>query len=135
MSIRTEKHCRLVPATEDGARILVMRRWPRGVRKDRFHVWDRHLAPSEELLDSFLSLLDSLPVDSEVGPGNPAWDGLMARYVEEMRDQRESIRDLRRRHQAGEVITLLCTCHDPSRCHRMVLAGLILEPQRYGSPL
>ena len=134
MTILTEKHCRMAPDPEDGARILVMRRWPRGVRKDRFHTWDRHLGPSETLLDSFLNLLDSLPEGSEVGPGYPAWDGLMARYVEEMRDQQESIRELRRRHQAGEVITLLCTCHDLARCHRTVLAGLILEPQRYGFP-
>ena len=134
MSIRTEKHCRLVPAPSDGTRILVMRRWPRGVRKDYFHTWDRHLGPSETLLDSFLNLPDTLQARSEVGPGNPAWDGLMARYVEEMRDQRDSIRDLRRRHEAGEVITLLCTCHEPARCHRTVLAGLILEPQRYGFP-
>ncbi len=132
MPILTEKHCRMAPAPEDGTRVLVMRRWPRGVRKDRFHTWDRHLGPSETLLDSFLNLLDSLPEGSEVGPGYPAWDGLMARYVEEMRDQQESIRELRRRHQAGEVITLLCTCHDPAGCHRTVLAGLILEPDRYG---
>jgi uncharacterized protein YeaO (DUF488 family) len=135
MPILIEKHCRMAPAPEDGTRILVMRRWPRGVRKDRFHTWDRHLGPSDALLNSFLNLLDSLPEGSEVGPGNPAWDGLMARYVEEMRDQRESIQDLRRRHEAGEVITLLCTCHEPSRCHRTVLAGLILDPDRYGSPL
>ncbi len=87
MPILIEKHCRMAPAPEDGTRILVMRRWPRGVRKDRFHTWDRHLGPSETLLNSFLGLLDSLPESSEVGPGNPAWDGLMARYVEEMRDQ------------------------------------------------
>jgi uncharacterized protein YeaO (DUF488 family) len=135
MSIRIEKHCRLVPAPSDGTRILVMRRWPRGVKKDYFHAWYRHLGPSEELLNSFLRLGDALSQGSATGPGNLAWNQLMARYVEEMRDQRESIRDLGRRHQAGEVITLLCTCHEPSRCHRTVLAGLILEPQRYGFPL
>ncbi len=135
MPILTEKHCRMAPTPEDSTRILVMRRWPRGERKDRFHVWYRHLGPSEALLDSFLNLGGDLPASSAAGPGNPAWDGLMARYVEEMRDQRDSIQDLRRRHQAGEVITLLCTCHEPSRCHRTVLAGLIVEPQRYGFPL
>ena len=134
MAILTEKHCRLAPAPEDGTRILVMRRWPRGVRNDRFHTWDRHLGPSEALLSSFLSLPDTLPESSALGPGDPAWDGLMARYVEEMREQQDSIQDLRRRHEAGEVITLLCTCHDPAGCHRTVLAGLILEPQRDGFP-
>ena len=30
------------------------------------------------------------------------------------------------RHESGEVITLLCVCHDPRRCHRSLLAELIL---------
>ena len=38
MPVLTDKHCRVVPAPEDGTRILVMRYWPRGVKKDRFDV-------------------------------------------------------------------------------------------------
>jgi len=60
MAIHIEKHCRMAPAPKDGTRILVMRRWPRGVRKDRFHAWERVLGPSNSLLDSFLNLQKEL---------------------------------------------------------------------------
>ena len=39
MAILTTKHCREAPAPEDGTRILVMRYWPRGMRKERFDAW------------------------------------------------------------------------------------------------
>ncbi len=50
MPIRIEKHCRKTPEPKDGTRLLVMRFWPRGVRKERFDAWMRELAPSVELL-------------------------------------------------------------------------------------
>ncbi len=49
-----------------------------------------------------------------------------ARYIEEMRAQHERIAELRRRHNEGKVMTLLCACHDPLKCHRNVLRDLIL---------
>ena len=41
------------PSPSDGHRLLVMRVWPRGVRKDRVDAWDRGLAPSTELLADY----------------------------------------------------------------------------------
>ncbi len=29
-------------------------------------------------------------------------------------------------NESGETLTLLCACHDPARCHRTVLADLVL---------
>ncbi len=132
MPILTMKHCREVPEPGDGTRILTMRYWPRGVRKERFHAWYRHLAPSAELLKTFKAFREAPPEGFAEGPGNPTWDRFMERYHEEMRDQQESLRELRRRHEAGETITLLCGCHDPARCHRTTLASMILEPERFG---
>jgi uncharacterized protein YeaO (DUF488 family) len=43
MPILTNKHCRVLPAAEDGSRVLVMRYWPRGVKRDQFHIWLRQL--------------------------------------------------------------------------------------------
>ena len=39
------------PSPEDGARVLVDRRWPRGLRKDaaRLDEWAKDVAPSTEL--------------------------------------------------------------------------------------
>ena len=132
MPIRSLKHCREAPSAEDGTRVLVMRYWPRGVRSDRFDSWYRHLAPSVELLKAFKDLGETSPDAQAVGPGHAGWDQLMARYHAEMCDQQETLRELRERHSAGEVITLLCGCHDHARCHRTHLAGMILEPERFG---
>jgi hypothetical protein len=46
------------------------------------------------------------------------------------------IRDLARRAAAGEAITLLCSsaCHDPTRCHRTLLARLIEGRGRRSRP-
>ena len=43
-----------------------------------------------------------------------------------MAAQEPLIRELRARHERGDTITLLCGCHDPARCHRSVLANLVL---------
>ena len=48
--ILIQKHCRQSSDELDGTRILVMRFWPRGVRKSHFDEWHRDLAPSAELL-------------------------------------------------------------------------------------
>ena len=50
MTIKIDKHCRLLPTPEDGTRILVMRYWPRGVKREQFHIWMRDLAPSRNYL-------------------------------------------------------------------------------------
>jgi uncharacterized protein YeaO (DUF488 family) len=131
MPILTKKHCREAPLREDGTRILVMRYWPRGLRKARFDVWYRDLAPSADLLRAFKDLRETSPDSYAEGPGDADWDRLMMRYHAEMRIQQESLRELRERHTAGEVITLLCGCHDPARCHRTYLADMILEPEGY----
>ena len=132
MPIRSLKHCREAPSPEDGTRLLVMRYWPRGVRKDRFDAWYRNLAPSVELLRAFKDLRESTADVEPPGPGHAGWEGLMRRYHAEMRAEQESLRELRERHRGGEVMTLLCGCHDPARCHRTDLASMILEPERYG---
>jgi uncharacterized protein YeaO (DUF488 family) len=131
MPILTVKHFREAPSPEDGTRILVMRYWPRGVRKERFDAWYRHLAPSADLLRAFKDLRETAPESYAEGPGDADWDRLMARYHAEMRIQQENFLELRERHTAGEVITLLCGCHDPGHCHRTHLAGMILEPEGY----
>ncbi len=48
-------------------------------------------------------------------------------YRREMESQKGAILDLRRRHEDGEVISLLCSCHDKTRCHRALLRDLVLE--------
>ena len=42
------------PADDDGARVLIMRLWPRGIRKERVSVWLKELGPVPALLRQFL---------------------------------------------------------------------------------
>ena len=37
-------------AADDGHRVLIMRLWPRGIRKERVDVWLKELGPVPELL-------------------------------------------------------------------------------------
>ncbi len=125
MPIHTQKHCRETPEPEDGTRILTMRFWPRGVRREHFDAWVRELAPSAELLRWCWAEQEKPALDKYIY--EQTW---RARYIGEMAAQKPLLDDLRRRHEAGETLTLLCTCHDPGRCHRTVLASLILRTDR-----
>ena len=122
MAIKIDKHCRILPAPEDGTRILVMRYWPRGVKRDQFHSWMRDLAPSKDLLKWCKA--DHGGASLEPAVYYRTW---RAWYVGEMLEHFQLIEQLRQRHEAGETITLLCGCHDPAMCHRSVLGQLILS--------
>jgi uncharacterized protein YeaO (DUF488 family) len=121
VTIRYLKHCRSLPTLGDGHRILVMRYWPRGMKREAFDEWLRELAPSPALLQkakSIGSLTDCVSTD------NVSW---AAAYRAEMRLQTASIDLLRKRHERGETLTLLCGCHDPSECHRSILADILVS--------
>jgi uncharacterized protein YeaO (DUF488 family) len=46
--LRTKRVCEQ-SAQDDGYRLLVMRRWPRGVRKEAVDAWEPGLGPSRDL--------------------------------------------------------------------------------------
>jgi len=99
------------PSPEEGYRLLVMRLWPRGVARAAVDSWEKDLGHSRELLTSFRA-------------GNVSWEGLAARYREEMSARGELLaryRDLARR----QTITLLCSCQDEARCHRTLLREIL----------
>ena len=123
MPVVTEKHCRHQSDPKDGFRILVMRYWPRGVRKDTIDVWLRELAPSVELLKWCRAQAASSDYDAEAYRAE--WTG---RYRVEMAqpEAQRMIAELRQRHEQGETLTLLCACHNPAVFHRTALASLVL---------
>ena len=99
------------PSPEDGYRLLIMRLWPRGVRKAAVDGWEKDLGPSRELLTSFRA-------------GKLSWEDLATRYREEMSAREELVgryRDQARR----ETLTLLCSCQDEARCHRTLLKEIL----------
>ncbi len=104
-------------APEDGTRILVMRLWPRGVKKTHFDAWERDLAPPVELMRGLLA-------------GEIPWASYKKKYVSAVKKSgKEKLKELRERSAAGETITVLCWCADENRCHRSLLKAL-LEKER-----
>lgn len=105
-----------------------MRYWPRGVRKGSYDEWMRELAPSVELLRTLKLTTDA---EAHSGPPSPGsgYDWRTA-YREEMRLQGASIAVLRARLSVGKTLTLLCACHDPNQCHRLVLADILADGGR-----
>jgi uncharacterized protein YeaO (DUF488 family) len=104
--------------TADGARILVDRLWPRGIRKqDLEHdLWLRDVAPSSELRTWY-------------GHRPERFEAFARRYERELRSgaASEALTDLRRRAAEGPV-TLLTATRDVERSAAAVLARALRGP-------
>jgi uncharacterized protein YeaO (DUF488 family) len=99
------------PAAADGYRVLVMRWWPRGVRKDKVDDWQKELGTSPELIKAWKG-------------GRIKWAEFARRYRDEMRGclcKIADLADLARRR----TVTLLCGCRDGDHCHRTLLKQLV----------
>jgi uncharacterized protein YeaO (DUF488 family) len=92
-------------------RLLVMRRWPRGVAKGAVDQWERELAPANDLLEGYRA--ETVP-----------WDAFEAAYRAQMTGRPELL-DWVVRMASTTGVVLLCSTHDP--CHRDVLADLVRE--------
>ena len=112
------------PATRaDGHRVLIMRLWPRGIRKERVEVWLKELGPVRELLRAYLD-------------GSLTWAQYVPRYLAglERPEAQAAVAEVRRLATTGRV-TLLCGCPDEARCHRSLLAAYLLDSPRAASGL
>ena len=105
-------------ASDDGDRVLIMRLWPRGIRKDRVSVWLKELGPVPGLLRAYLD-------------GRITWKQYVPRYLAGLArpEARAAIAEVRRRAATGRV-TLLCGCPDEARCHRSLLKAHLLDSAR-----
>lgn len=101
-------------ADGDGIRMLIMRWWPRGIRRAHVDEWNRDLAPSRELLRAYKH--EGL-----------SWARFVKSYWKEIRP--EAVDALRRRARR-ETITLLCACEDEHRCHRGLLRDAVQRKGR-----
>ena len=103
------------PAESDGTRVLIMRLWPRGIRKSLVDHWLRELGPVLPLLRAFRA-------------GAITWPQYRRRYLAGLARSaaRAQIQEVRRLTRAGRV-TLLCGCPDARRCHRSLLQGYLAK--------
>ncbi|MCZ6795795.1 MAG: DUF488 family protein [Planctomycetota bacterium] len=98
---------------DDGFRLLTMRFWPRGVRKDRVDAWEKELGPSPRLLGKYRN-------------GDVDWPEFERLYRSEM-EAKGDLLDRWARRARDETVTLLCGCRDAALCHRTILASLLEE--------
>ncbi len=101
------------PPEEPYPRVLVMRRWPRGIPKGAVDQWEPDLGPSVALFMAYRA-------------GEVAWAEFAERYRAEVLG-RPHLLDWVGRMAAGTGVTLLCGSHPDEECHRSLLATLLRE--------
>ena len=106
------------PSRDDGARILVERLWPRGVRKEALalDLWLKDIAPSPGLRTWF--------------DHDPArWPEFRRRYAAELRGQAGGVARLRAMARRGKL-TLVFAARDVMRNDAVVLRNVVLGRQQ-----
>jgi uncharacterized protein YeaO (DUF488 family) len=101
-------------ADDDGARVLIDRLWPRGVKKQDAAIerWAKELSPSTELRKWF-------------GHDPARWQEFRRRYAEEIRQHPQQLEELRALAGQG-VITLVYAAHDELHNDAVVLREVLL---------
>jgi uncharacterized protein YeaO (DUF488 family) len=100
---------------DDALRVLVMRKWPRGIRRAAIDVWLKDAAPSASLLQAYHH--------DDIG-----WQEFEQRYRHEiLRDRPSALEDIRGLEREYGSLTLLCFERIPpaEHCHRQVLLELL----------
>jgi uncharacterized protein YeaO (DUF488 family) len=110
------------PDTRDGARVLVDRLWPRGVRKNeaKLTLWLKEIAPSDDLRRWF-------------GHDPARFAEFSRRYRAELSANKEAISRLKDLVKAGPV-TLLYGAHDEEHNNARVLADYLKAHPRKEAP-
>ena len=103
------------PAKEDGARFLVERLWPRGMKKEALHMaaWYKEVAPSNELRGWFSH--------------DPAkWKDFQRRYRAELTANLAAWQPLLNAAEQGDI-TLLYSAHNMEHNNAVVLKAYLEE--------
>ncbi len=102
------------PVRADGARVLVDRLWPRGVRKEAVHTWLKELAPSDELRRWF-----------HARPQN--WEMFRRRYLKELSRSpaAAALEELYSLAERRSQVTLLFASRDVEHNNAVVLKQLL----------
>lgn len=105
-------------APEDGARILIDRLWPRGIKKEALALaeWEKDLSPSNELRQWF-------------GHEPAKWEEFRRRYAAELREHgQEAFELLHSKAQAG-VVTLIFGAHNEQQNNAVAMREFLLNPK------
>src|SRR5574342_229282 len=113
------------PERADGTRVLVMRLWPRGIKKSAVDLWLKELGADLANLRAFKA-------------GRIGWPEMRRRYLAGLkREPAASALGRLRAMAKGSRVTILCSCEDEKRCHRSVLRaalGMVLAMSIVAAP-
>jgi uncharacterized protein YeaO (DUF488 family) len=100
-------------ARQDGYRVLVDRRWPRGVKKRALALddWLRDLGPSDALRKWF-------------GHDPAKWRQFERRYRRELREQKQAL-ELLKQKSRGHTVTLVYGARDEEHNEAVVLKAVL----------
>ena len=106
----------------DGIRVLITRFYPRGVKREKYDIWVRSLAPSAELLKKYKN--------SEIN-----WNTFKTTLFYELKNNIDSVETIYTLQPKNSVhnITLLCHEKDGCPCHRHMVRDLIEDPRLLSS--
>lgn len=101
------------PLRADGTRVLVMRLWPRGIKKSTIDLWLKDLGAEVVNLRAFKA-------------GRIGWTEMRRRYLAGLKREpaASALGRLRAMAKRGRV-TVLCSCEDEKRCHRSLLRAAL----------
>jgi uncharacterized protein YeaO (DUF488 family) len=101
------------PQRADGTRVLVMRLWPRGIKKSAVDLWLKDLGAEVANLRAFKA-------------GRIGWPEMRRRYLAGLKREpaASALGRLRAMAKRGRV-TALCSCEDETRCHRSLLRAAL----------
>lgn len=100
----------------NGIKVLVTTYWPRGIKKEKIDRWEKELGTPPDLIKKWKG-------------GSIDWAMFSREYLKAIKSKKEKIAELA--ELAGKKdITLLCTCREDNRCHRILLKRLIEKKVR-----
>ncbi|HTR16914.1 MAG TPA: DUF488 domain-containing protein [Acetobacteraceae bacterium] len=105
------------PSPDDGARVLVDRLWPRGLKRDvaQIDLWLKEVAPSAELRRWF-------------GHDPSRWAEFRTRYGAELARNARNVPALSELMKAATPLTLLFAAKDAERNNAVVLREFLESP-------
>src|SRR5690242_12643843 len=103
-------------AKEDGARVLVDRLWPRGMKKEavKIDLWMKEVAPSDALRKSFCHDVKK-------------WPDFQKRYRAELKEKKTLLANLKTLEKEQGTLTLLFGAKDEEHNQAIVLAEVLRE--------
>lgn len=107
------------PGFEIGLRIMVDKKWPENISKNsaRIDLWMKELAPSTELVNW-------------LEQNNDSWDVFHSKYMEEIKNNKQSINQMKILERFNHTITLVHSDKNNEHNSAVVLAEFLNKPQK-----